>query len=795
MKRLWLSVVMAVAAVVLITMGWVRSELVAPTPTLLLLDRHGAFLGQLGGGERGYVGYWPVDPVPERVAAAVVAIEDRRFDRHPGVDVLALARAVGQRLTGHGHSGASTIAMQVARMQDPGRRSLWRKGLEAVTAMVMTARYGRAAVLRQYLRLVPFGNGSHGIAHAARWYLDKPVADLSWAEIAFLCAIPQSPARMNPFSADGQRRAVRRGHSILAALWRDEVIGAAEFALAERQIDQLSLPRRDIRPPETLHAVFHVQRELQRHHYDGDPRIQTTLDLGLQRQVIELARGHMVEWRDRGAEQVSVVVLDRASREVLAWVGSADYFSKMAGAMDFAAISRSPGSALKPFLYALALERGRINANTILADLPDRIWGIENADHDYLGPLLPRQALANSRNVPAAWLVRQEGLDEAYLFLNALGLHDNGAAASRYGLVLAVGALPTTLERLVRAYGALADDGRLQDLVWWLGEPRGESRQVMSAAAARQITLFLSDPAARLPSFPRLGANEDGLPIAVKTGTSQGYRDAWAVAWTSRYLVGVWTGRTRGASMRSVSGAQSSATLAQTLLIQLHRQLGDLTTERGFPPPVGYRPVELCAQTGLRAAGRCAQTITEWFPDGQIPEEDDVFQHLRVDLRNGLLAAPWTPSPYIGERIFAALPPDLAAWGDAHHLPAPPLALSPLDRPEPGDRPRPMAGDRPQPMAGASAAPTPIRLAVIAPRDGLRMVRNPETPDAAALLNLRAVVSPGVDHLVWLVDGRPWRTAPPHDPVHWPLTAGHHRFEVTTPDGRAHSAAVSIDVE
>ena len=499
-------VALLVPALAVCVVGWLRSDLIAPPSTLLLLDRHGAYLGQLGTSARGDAGYWPVEPVPERVAAAVIAIEDRRFAHHPGVDPLAILRALGQRLTGQPtRSGASTIAMQVARMQDPGPRTLLRKGLEAVTATAMVLRHGREAVLRHYLRLEPFGNGSHGIAHAARWYLDKPVDDLSWAEIAFLTAIPQSPARMNPFSDEGRLRAIRRGHAILSALCRDGVIGAAELALAEGQIDQIGPPRREVRPAIALHAMFHVQRELQRHHYAGAPRVQTTLDLGLQRQITEMTAAHMTEWRERGAEQVSVVVLDRTSREVLAWVGSADYFSRRAGAMDFAAVSRSPGSALKPFLYALALERGRIAANTILADLPDRVWGIENADHDYLGPLLPRQALANSRNVPAAWLVRKEGLDESWLFLNTLGLHNGSAAAGRFGLVLAVGALPTTLERLVRAYGALADDGRVtgSNLVDGRGARRAASGDVGSGGTAdHPVSLGPRRPSAQLsPSW------------------------------------------------------------------------------------------------------------------------------------------------------------------------------------------------------------------------------------------------------------------------------------------------------
>ncbi|MTJ80803.1 MAG: glycosyl transferase, partial [Telmatospirillum sp.] len=789
-----------------------RSGFATPAPSLLLQDRHGIYLAQFGSaGRDGDFGYWPVERVPPRVAAAVLAIEDQRFRTHPGIDPFAIGRALWERLSGGRRSGASTIAMQVARMQDPGARTLPRKLLEAATATLMTLRHGRQAVLCQYLRLVPFGNGSHGIAHAARWYLDKPVEDLSWAEIAFLSAIPQSPARMNPFSEEGRSRAIRRGHRILAALHRDGVVDDEAFALAERQIDAVTVPDRAVRPPEVLHALFRIRAELAARDYAGDPLVVTTLDLDMQRHVRSRAVEALEEWSRRGAEQVSVVVLDRASREVLSWIGSDDYFARAAGAIDFAGVSRSPGSALKPFLYALALDRGRIAANTVMADLPDTVWGIENADHDYLGPLLPRQALANSRNVPAAWVVRQTGLDEAYLFLSELGLHDNRQSAQRFGLVLAVGALPTTLERLVRAYGALADDGRLADLAWWTEAARPPPRQILSPATARLVTLFLSAPAARLPSFPRRGANEEGLPIAVKTGTSQGYRDAWAVAWTPRYLVGVWTGRARGSSMRSLAGAQSSAALAQTVLLDLHRQRGDAGGARGFPPPDGYRPVDLCAKTGLRAAHRCAETMVEWFPDGHVPEEDDVFQILRVDLRNGLLAAPWTPAAVTGERTFAALAPEVAAWGAAHNLPAPPAELSPLDRPvrvPSGRRGRSAVlndGQVPGTGAGAGTADSAdgpatrpaaaMRMAVVAPRDGLRMVRNPETPPDAMALNLRAVVSPGIDRIVWLIDGAPFGTASPRESVHWPLVPGAHRFEVATPDGRFRSQPVAIEVE
>lgn len=758
--------------------GWSRSDLVAPPPTRLLLDRHGAFLAQSGGHEATGWGYWPLDPVPERMAAAILAIEDRRFAHHPGIDPLAIARALWERMGGHGRSGASTIAMQVARMQNPGPRTLPRKLAEGLTAAMLVARHGHDRVLRHYLRLVPFGNGSHGIAHAARWYLDKPVTDLSWAEIAFLAAIPQAPGRMNPFVAAGKARAVLRGHRILAYLHRGGVMDDHEFALAERQIESLGVPDRSSRPPQALHAILRVEKQLA---HSGQWGVVTTaLDLDAQSRIQALATHHLEEWRRRGAEQVAAVVVERASRRVVAWVGSNDYFSPAAGAMDFTTVTRSPGSALKPFIFALALDRGTITANTVLADLPEAQWGIDNADRGWLGPMLPRQALATSRNIPAAVVLRRTGLDETHLFLADLGLHDNSRSAARYGLVLAVGALPTTLERLVRAYGALANDGRLLDLQWWDGEDRPPARRVLSPHSARQITLFLSDPAARLPIFPRLGATESGMPMAVKTGTSQGYRDAWAVAWTSDYLVGVWTGRARGTSMRGVTGASSSAKLAQDILVD---QQGG-RQPAAFPPPEGWQPVELCAQTGLRAAGRCTQTLSEWFAEGRTPEEDEIFQLVRIDLRNGLLAAPWTPPRFTAERTFATLPADQAGWGQANQLPPPPTDLSPLDRPV----------LRSAPSRAPTAAPEGT-LRVLAPRDGLRMVRNPETPIEANQLNLRASAGPSVKRILWLVDGQPWRVADPREPVPWPLAPGLHRFELTTEDGTLTSPPATIQVE
>jgi penicillin-binding protein 1C len=602
-----------------------RAHLDSPTPTPILYDRHGAFLAQIGhetfspdGARRIAYGYWIAAPPPDRIVRATLALEDRRFWHHPGVDAVAVARALWQDFeSGSRRSGASTIAMQIARMQHPMPRTLWAKASEAATALVLTARYGRGTLLAHYLRLAPYGNGSHGIAHAARWYFDKPLADLSWAEIALLAAIPQAPGAMNPLRPSGRMRAIRRGHRVLQALARQRVIDGEEYAAATSELDQIRLPRPP-RRPDAVHAILRIAGMLtaeERLAVDpADPRIHTTLDLAVEATASQLARRQLRAWQSAGPQQVAVIVLRRQSREVLAAVGSAAYGAEAGGAVDFTRVSRSPGSTLKPFIFALALESGKLTPADVMEDLPEGAAGISNADRNFLGPLLPRQALANSRNVPAANLLRKVGLDTGLEFFRDLGLHRLDGRAQDFGLSMAIGSLPTSLDRLLRAYGVLADEGMLRDLVWYDGQPAATSRRLLPTDVARQVTLFLSDPLARLPSFPRYGTTEFPFAVALKTGTSQGYRDAWTIAWSHDYMIGVWFGRADAGPMRDVSGARVAAGLAKALLLRLHGAgPGDLS-DTGFVPPADHVPVELCVFTGTHTPSGCAQTLVEWLP-------------------------------------------------------------------------------------------------------------------------------------------------------------------------------------
>lgn len=789
-----IAVLALLALLAVLAFDAARVDLNGPPPSYLLLDRHGAFIAELADEGRDY-GYWPVQALPPRVVAAALALEDRHFYSHPGVDPLAAARALYQNLTHRKRvSGASTIAMQVARLLDPGERNYWHKLVESWRALVLTARYGRDDILAAYLRLVPYGNRVHGIAYAARRYLDKPVADLSWAEIAYLSAIPQAPSHMNPFREEGRQRAIARGSRLLQQLLEGGVLTPAEHELAQRQIGEISFPRLITRSEHSLHAIFKLRQILAEAPPRGgkEPyRITTSLDLDMQDSVMELAGAALNQWKSQGVGNAAVVLLDRDSNGVLAWLGSADYFDReQAGALDYAQTLRSPGSTLKPFLYALALEQGKITPATILDDLPSASYGIVNADRAFLGPLLPRQALANSRNVPAARLLETIGLEEGYAFLRDLGLHHDEQDARRYGLGLSIGAMPVTLEHLVQAYSVLANDGRWRSLNWYSGQP-GTTRQLLSPGTARLVTLYLSDPAARLPSFPRMGSTEYAFPVALKTGTSEGLRDAWTVAYSRRYLIGVWLGHPDARPMHEITGAGNAAELARRILDRLHGSEKDGLADLSFPPPEGYSKVAVCALTGKRATRACDPVYEEWFRPGQEPQQDDdAYQRLAVDVRNGLLAHAGTPARFVERRTFVNLPPRYADWATQAGLPRPPQQVSSI-----GDRARSPRRSRSLAEVGAPAGSARQVLRIVAPSDGLNLLRDPALPASLNTIGLRAEVTPPLREVLWLVDGKPYQVAAYPYTVRWMLQPGEHVIQARAPFTAEMSKPVRIRVE
>jgi penicillin-binding protein 1C len=771
----------AAAACLLVFVHGLRRDLPAPAPSKLVLDRRGSFLTELpGDGQR--LGFWPPPrDLPARVRVATLETEDRRFYEHPGVNARSLLRAAAQNLR-HGRviSGASTIAMQVARMRSPGPRTFVRKLREAAEALLLIRDHGHERVLRHYLTVAPYGNRVHGVQRAARYYFDKPVEDLSWLQAAFLAGLPQAPGRMDPHEPAGLRRGLARARRILGDLHRRGHLGPEEYA--EALGSALGLVPRPARRPAALHAALGWAERAA-----GRPGLlqHASLDLDAQEKVAEVLQAHLQKLRKLGAGNAAALVVDRLTGEVLAQVGSLDYFAEDAhGAIDYSRARRPPGSALKPFLYALALERGQATAASEFADVRlefERGRGApyrpENISHTFLGPMLLRDALGNSRNIPALQALARVGVEPSLAFFAAAGVAGVDFAPERYGLGLALGNLHVTLEELVDLYGLLANQGRRLPRRHFLDEPGGSGPRLLSAGTAQLVTHILADPVARQPSFPAGSALDFDYATAIKTGTSQGYRDAWAVAFTDRLLVGVWVGNHDWRRMNRVGGLLGAARPLHAILDRLmpahrpHRRVLE-----SFPPPEGFHARTVCALSGRLAGPDCPHRRQEHFAPGSEPVEVCGFHgRVAVDRRNGLRAGPDCPAEFVTRRAMVDLPERYARWAREARLEVAPTRWSPLCGPP----------------AGASGE---AQVVVAEPRDGARYRWDPATPAEFSTVLLAARVRPEEEPVVWLVDGLPVaRVDYPHE-TRWSLEPGAHVIQAALLHRGEVSPPVRIEV-
>jgi penicillin-binding protein 1C len=759
-KRTWAVLTALLAGAAALYVHALDDTLHSVEPSRLILDRRGRYLGEVPAGN-GELGYWPLPYVmPERVVAATLVTEDQYFHEHPGVYLPSVGRALLQNVrNGRVISGASTLAMQVARMQDPGGRTLARKASEALEALLLIQRHGHEQVLRQYLTFAPYGNRAHGVVRAARLYFDKPVEDLSWAQAAFLAGLPQMPGRMNPFTPDGLKRAQRRSHRILRALRNKGLLSAVE--LQQALTADLGLMPRPRRQPEAMHAVLEWSAQAKRRQR---PISVATLDLEIQERAASILRDNLRRIEDSGAGNTSALVVDTATGDILAWVGSRDFFDEEhKGAIDFVRTKRSPGSALKPFIYALGLEKG---AFTAASELPDTQMEVrsdaigaylpENINHTFMGPMLLREALANSRNIPALRVLSEVGVEPALRFFQSAGVENIRWEPDRYGLGLAVGNLPVTLEELARLYGALAREGESLALRRFAEEPQLPSRRLLHRQTAQLVRHLLSDPQARRPMFPVGGPLDFPYAVAVKTGTSHGYRDAWAVAFSDRLLVAVWVGNHDWRRMRGVGGANSAAVAAHRIMdtvMASHRPWQPILDT--FPPPEGAVAVDVCPLSGRLASTDCPHRKSEWFFPGSAPTERCPFHsQVKLDRRNGLRAGPTCPASEVVTRVMLDLPDTYTQWARRQHLDIAPRQESPLC-----------------PSTEESMRP---KVAIREPRGTVRLLFDPDTPASASTLRLEAEVTPSTEPIVWLVDGVPVATVSyPHE-YRWSVTPGRH---------------------
>ncbi len=785
------------------------------SPSWIILDRNYRFIAEIES-PRGEIGYWPApDVLPRTLVTAVLAAEDRRFREHIGVDLKSVGRAiVNNYVKKKGFSGASTVAMQTARLQRGGRGGLFSKVRDSFAAVWLTLIYGRERVLRQYISISPYGNRIAGAPCASRRYFRKPVQDLSLAESALLVSIPRAPGRMNLFNQNGFAAARSRALFIIGRCAEYGWIDDTEYRQSVAELKEFVVPPKDIRDEASIHVALRytkllhnavdgmgINKKTANLNNDDDTNdgngvnvanhglVVSSIDIDLQRSVQRELADHLYKIKSRDVDNGAVIVLDKNTRQVLAYVGSGGYFSSDLGMHDYAAIKRSTGSLMKPFIFAMGMEELGYTAATVLKDINydfgegTRSFIPVNSDRQYQGPILYKYALANSRNVPAVQLIKELGISKVYERLGALELAEDDERWDYYGLGLSIGGLYCDLMSIAKAYLTLGNDGKLGELVWFTDQDQADSRklpdprkQVLTPQSAKMVQRFLADPQARLPTFPRDGNFEYPFAVSVKTGTSSGFRDAWCVAWSNRYLVAAWVGNADNRSTKRVSGYDGAAPLVKKIMLHLHPNERDGLYEGSFPVPNGWAPFSVCRLTGLLADENTPYVTSDYFAPGTEPTEtSDALRVLPIDKRNGLLANRRCPTRYVEHRQFLSLSPEYEPWGRVYGLPIAPRLQSPL-------------------CPGGENLPIDYALEITWPRSGARFLIDPEASSDQAFLSVNCVVEPEAQSLLWFVNGEELTvTNPPHT-LRLPFKSGKYAVQAEVAGTPVRSKVVRFEI-
>ncbi|MFZ0365201.1 MAG: penicillin-binding protein 1C, partial [Candidatus Cybelea sp.] len=604
-------------AMVALCFGGVDAAKLTPSRgSVTYTDRNGGVLGTVLGANSSHAIDVSLDAVSPDFLQAIVAAEDARFWHHGAVDVFALGRAARDlAIYGEAKSGGSTIEMQLARLlsrEAQADTSGISAQLRAKVSQIWLAERiailsSKPAILEAYVNRVPMGGNVYGIEAAARTYFGEPASDLDLAQASLLAAIPNDPAHIAP---DGDWAALReRQRFILERMAELGEITAPSARIAAAE--SLHVRRHESGIANAAHALFFLagQRE-------GSGRVRTTIDESLQRFVQAQTQDIIGALQDYHVTDGAALVVDNRSGDVLAYVGSPDYFSdEVLGRNDGVQALRQPGSSLKPFTYELALERGTIASTSILSDAPaaysipgGKLYQPADYSGRFSGPVRVRYALANSLNAPAVQVLSALGVGTLLDRLHALGFAHLDKPASYYGLGLTLGSGEVSLWELVQAYATLARGGEFVRLT--LVARDGPPRQAVGQTAPWQLVAdMLADPHARAKSFGIGSVLQMPFPAAVKTGTSSDFRDTWTVGFTRDYTVGAWVGNFDGSTMRGVSGVTGAGPLWNRIMLHLYERRDDPPP---FPSPRGFIRTAICATTGHAPSARCPGIVQEW---------------------------------------------------------------------------------------------------------------------------------------------------------------------------------------
>src|SRR6188768_470141 len=745
---------------------------VSPEVSTQVMDRDGQTIRELRSKDGKLSSRVTLAELSPLVVPALLAAEDARFYRHLGVDPLAMLRAFGQALMERKLvSGASTLTQQVARAVVPRPRTLFGKWRELAIALRIERSLSKRQILEEYLNRVEFGPNLRGIDAASRRYFDKPAAQLDLAEAAALVSIPRGPTLYDP--ARGTRALLRRRDRVLERMAAQGL--ASVDAVRTAQLEPLRVTR-GLAQGGSEHLLQGLLSGALAPELRGErvQRLEIGIDSDLQREVAELSRRAVRYGADVGLSAVSVVVVENATAEVLAYLGSPDFHAQKAlGQNDGARALRQPGSALKPFVYAAAMTRLGMTAATRLPDLElhlptsGGVYSPRNYDGRFHGPVLVRDALANSLNVPAVYTASRVGPARVLELLRRAGFSSLTENAEHYGAALALGDGEVKLTELAQAYSMLARDGAFLPLRFYrrallasgaaLSREAPHADQVIDPRIARILTDVLADDLARAPEFGRAGPLAFPFQVAAKTGTSKGFRDNWTVGFTREVTVAVWAGNFDGTPMTGSTGISGAGPLFHEVM---------LAAMRGrTPAPLldhgGLNQVEVCELSGERAAESCPHRRREWFAPGREPSARcQMHEVVAIDPRSALRAGPACRDRV--ERVFERYPREYENFARQAGRP---LA------------PREFAARCP----GATEAMRGRAPELVFPGADAEFLIDPAAREEQEILLEAHSAS---EQLTFFVDDRQLATLRAPFRLPWRLKAGAHRVRVATPEGQ-----------
>lgn len=727
-------------------------------------DRHGELLRLTLSRDDKYRLFVPLDHISPTLIEAVLLHEDRYFYDHPGVNPVALLHAAWRHLGGSARGGASTLTMQLARLRlGIHSHSIGGKLWQMAEALRIELHYSKKEVLEAYLNLAPYGGNVEGVGAASRIYFGRDAQDLSLPEALTLAVVPQSPHARWPGKSEGTAAALIKARLRAFSDWTVAHPQDARFASLLQHPMRYG-NRRDL--PFT--APQWASRML-REHVGGS--ILTTLDAPLQQELSLLAQRAVAHRPELGLANAAALLVDTRDMSVLASVGSADYFNlARQGMIDGTRARRSPGSALKPFIYALAFDQGIIHPMSLLSDAPAAYGAYvpENFDRDYQGPMSAHDALIKSRNIPALWLAGRLARPDFYHFLEEAGI-GRLKPQETYGLSLVLGGAEVTMEELVKLYAMLANDGIQHDLRRVKDEPAMPGARLLSPEAAFMALDILRDT---VPPGGSAAADTLPLPVYWKTGTSDGLRDAWSVGVFGHYALAVWVGDFRGGRRGQYVGIVSAAPLFFDLMrataAREHAQ-DELETKAAH---LHLARSLACTDTGDVDSPFCTSRAPVWLIPGISPiKPTGIYRRMLVNHETGELACRFMPGR-TEYRVVQFWPSELMqVFSQAGIVKEPPPSWE-------------RGCDA---AAGAQAA---LRPRIISPARGVGYrVR----PGADNRLPLKAALDGGARSVFWFVNNVPLGQASSGETLLWTLKPGRFTVRVVDDAGNADSRVVTVE--